>query len=70
MITLRGFTIRSHRTTDGKYQDTYHHVWAPAGELPGEWDQIKSDDEIDRAQLYKSSQRRIRADKRKYIDTK
>jgi hypothetical protein len=66
----RGFTIRFHRTGEGKFQDNYQNTWAPAGETPSEWDQIKDDPEIDQAQLYKSSQRRVRADKRKILDRK
>jgi hypothetical protein len=70
MKTFRGFTIRLHRTGADKYQDEYQNVWAEAGQTPQEWDEVKQSPEVDRAQLYRSTQRRVRADKRRILDTK
>jgi hypothetical protein len=68
--TLRGFTIRFHRTGTDTYADHYRNVWAPAGETPQEWNEVKQNPEIDQAHLYRSSQRRVRADKRRILDRK
>jgi hypothetical protein len=70
MKIVRGFTIRLHRTGTDKYQDEYQNVWAEAGQTPQEWNEVKQSPDVDQAQLYSSTQRRVRADKRRILDTK
>jgi hypothetical protein len=66
--TMRGFTIRLHRTDAEKYTDEYHDTWAEKGTLPVEWNQVTQDPTVERAQIYTSAQRHVRGNKRKFID--
>jgi hypothetical protein len=66
--TMRGFTIRLHRTDAEKYTDEYHDTWAEKGTLPTEWNQVTQDPTVERAQIYTSAQRHVRGNKRKFID--
>jgi hypothetical protein len=65
---FRGFTIRVHRVGDPVYEDRKIDTWAEKGRLPGEWEQVKNDPDVDEAELYRSSQRRVRADRRRILD--
>lgn len=66
----RGFVIRTHQSGDPEYADQKQKVWAPAGQLPEEWDQVKQNPQIDQAQIYTNAQSHVRADKRRILDQK
>ena len=63
--TMRGFGWQVHHAGDPIWQTQNGHGWAEKGSVPPEWDQIKSDPEIDAARLYTSAQQRVRADRRR-----
>jgi hypothetical protein len=65
---LRGFTIRVHRSGDPAYVAEKQDTYAEKGTIPNEWEQVKQDPTVDHAQLYRAAQRRVRADKRHYVD--
>lgn len=65
--TVRGFTIRVHRSGDPAYVDEKQDTWAEKGTLPQEWGQVQQDPTVDQAQLYTSAQRHVRANRRRYV---
>jgi hypothetical protein len=66
----RGFVIRSHRASAGKFEDEYQKVWAEKGALPEEWNEVKASPDIDQAQIYTNAQSHVRGDKRRILDSK
>jgi hypothetical protein len=64
-ILVKGYTIRIQRGAAG-WKSEKQHAWAPAGQLPAEWDAVKQDPEVVSAEIFLSSQRRFKPDKRKY----
>jgi hypothetical protein len=70
MKTLRGFGWQVHKVGEPVWQTSNGHGWAEKGALPAEWQEIKADSEIDQARIYTSAQQRVRADKRRILDSK
>jgi hypothetical protein len=68
MRKVRGYDIDIQHTGQNWLERDIQHVWAPEGELPDEWGQITQDPNTVAAKIAPSSQRRIRGDKRRYID--
>jgi len=67
---MRGFGWTVHKAGEPPYHTENGTGWSEKGTLPAEWQQIKDDPTIDQAQLYTSAQRRVRADKRRFLDNK
>jgi predicted small secreted protein len=68
--TMRGFGWQVHRAGEPVYRTENGHGWAEKGSVPPEWEQIKDDPTIDAAKLYTSAQQRVRADRRRILDSK
>jgi hypothetical protein len=63
---VRGYYIRVDR---GNWQTELRHGWGIGDELPHEWNEVKADPAVEAAQVFSSTQRNRRADKRKILDT-
>lgn len=61
----RGYDIRIQRDGSG-WLNEKHHAWGLDGNLPEEWNQIKQDQSVVQAVIFRSTQRHRRADKRRY----
>jgi hypothetical protein len=62
---MRGYYIRVQRHgTVSQLQ----HVWAIVPDLPAEWNAIKADPSVTQAELFSSTQRNKRADRRKILE--
>jgi len=64
----RGYDIRT-RQVGEILPSGYQHAWAPAGQLPPEWEETKNNLDVVEAQIYYSTQRSKRADHRQIIDS-
>ena len=62
---VRGYYMR---VDHGDWKVETKHGWGVDGKLPPEWDQVKADPTVQSAQIYSSTQRNRRADKRKILD--
>lgn len=65
--TVRGYDIRIKAET-GLTADILH-AWAPAGTLPSEWEAVKARADVAEAEIYYSTQRTRRADRRQVLDS-
>jgi len=68
--TLRGYGFTTHKVGEPVYRTENGRTWSEKGTLPEEWEQIKNDPTIDRAQIYTSAQAHRRADRRRILDSK
>jgi hypothetical protein len=68
MSTLyKGYYIHTRSASEvvGKLHGPYY---APDGSLPDEWTSIQQDEDVTEAQLFSSTQRYIRGDKRRILE--
>ena len=63
-----GHDIRYQTTEDG-WMKNQAHGWAPKGELPPEWDQVKAKPNVIKAVIFRNHQRHVRSDRRQIEDS-
>jgi hypothetical protein len=64
---VQGHEIRYQAEGDG-WMKNKTHGWAPPGQLPEEWDQVRADPTVEKAVIFRNHQRDVRADKRRIED--
>lgn len=64
---VRGYDIRVQREGSDDMREK-QHAWGVEQALPEEWDQVKADPTVVRAEIFLSSQRRLRPSKRRLSD--
>lgn len=62
-----GHDIR-YQTTEDEWMKNKAYGWAPKGQLPPEWDQVKADPHIEKAVIFRNHQRHVRSDRRQIED--
>jgi hypothetical protein len=65
-ILVKGYVIRIQRG-DAGWKSEKQHAWAPAGQLPAEWEAVTQDPEVVSAEIFLGSQQRFKPDKRKIL---
>lgn len=66
-ILMKGYTIRIQRG-DAGWKSEKQFAWAPAGQVPTEWEQVKADPDVKSAEIFPNSQRHLKPWKRKLTD--
>lgn len=66
-VSMRGYDIRIERIGGPGWMNEKAHGYAPAGQLPAEWEQICSDPTVIQACIFPSNQRNWQANKRRHL---
>lgn len=65
---IHGYVIQTWRSGDAWYQHSDQKAYAPKGQLPDEWEQIKQDEAVREAKIFSTTQLTKQAQKRKIAD--
>jgi hypothetical protein len=67
--SVRGYDMKVRRAdSSGPLDYEVQHALSSPGELPEEWEGLKQDETVQEAEIYYSSQRTKRADRRSILD--
>jgi hypothetical protein len=65
---VKGYVVQLRRAGQESIHRDELHIWGEPDQLPAEWEEVKNDETVEYAEIMNSSQRRVRAEKRKLLD--